>query len=210
MSGINITWYPCEGDMMQGFFDELCDMFGLEQTDFWVTYHGRKCEPRTLAYSLPHAAWLSINFRGYGSGKRAKSTTGKTIDKEDMIESIKNDLHAKMHFLSTINDQEIKTVCDHINAFTKGVDAYPKSSFTRAMSLIDTPTLEKISQALRCSGNFDYKTNVMAKTFYASDISVMTKKECAIKTVKEMGKGAFDLSVKIMIFHSSSTRLKAI
>ena len=66
MSGINIMWCPCEEDVMQGFFDELCDMFGLKYNDFWVTYPGRKCDPQTLAYPLPHGAWVSINFRAYG------------------------------------------------------------------------------------------------------------------------------------------------
>ena len=64
---------------MQGFFDELCDMFGLKYNDFWVAYHGRPCQSGTLAYSLPHAAWVSINFLGHGNGKRASSSAAKDV-----------------------------------------------------------------------------------------------------------------------------------
>ena len=78
--------------MTQGFFDELCDMFGLKNNDFWATYHGRKCEPQTLAYSLPHAAWVSINFRCHGGGGKkviktiVKSrSTEKTVDADRSV-----------------------------------------------------------------------------------------------------------------------------
>ena len=117
-----------------------------------------------------------------------------------MIESIKNDLSSKLQYLSTINDPDLVSVCEHIAAFEKGVTANPAGSLTRALSLMDTSTLERTSAAMKNSNNADYKTSVLSKVFYANDISVLTKKECAIKTVKELGKGAFDLSVKYMIF----------
>ncbi|MFM7987500.1 MAG: hypothetical protein ACKPKO_50125, partial [Candidatus Fonsibacter sp.] len=72
MSGINITWYPCEQDVVQGLFDELCDMFGLKYNDFSVTYQGRHCQLEALAYSLPHGAWVSTNCRCLGGGKRGR------------------------------------------------------------------------------------------------------------------------------------------
>ncbi|MFM7983949.1 MAG: hypothetical protein ACKPKO_31955 [Candidatus Fonsibacter sp.] len=56
MSGINIRWYPREEDVMQDFFNELCDMFGVKYNDFSVTYQGRLCRPATLAYSIHHGA----------------------------------------------------------------------------------------------------------------------------------------------------------
>ena len=71
MRGINIMWYPREEDVMQSFFDELCDLLGLKCNDFWVTYRGRPCQSETLAYSLPHGAWVSMNFLCHGGGKRA-------------------------------------------------------------------------------------------------------------------------------------------
>ena len=117
-----------------------------------------------------------------------------------MIEDIKNDLAAKLQYLSTINDRDLKSVCEHIITFEKGVTANPTGSLTRALSLVDTPTLEKTSTAMKTNNNADYKTSLLSKVFYASDILVLTKKECAIKTMKELGKGAFDLSVKYMIF----------
>ena len=114
--------------------------------------------------------------------------------------SIKNDLTAKLQYLSTFNDRDLMSVCEHIVTFEKGVTANPAGSLTQALSLLDTSTLEKTAVAIKSSNNADYKTNIVSKVFYASDNLVLTKKECAIKTVKEMGKGAFDLSVKYMIF----------
>jgi hypothetical protein len=87
MSGINITWYPREEDVMQGFFDELCDMFGLKYNDFWVTYQGRPCQPNTLAYSLPHGAWMSINFRCHGGGKKVIKTIVKSKTTENTVDA---------------------------------------------------------------------------------------------------------------------------
>ena len=67
---------------------------------------------------------------------------------------------------------------------------------THALSMLDTP---KVATSITSTHNSDYRTNLLSKVFYANDYSVMTKKECAIKVVKEMGKGALDLSVKIML-----------
>ena len=84
-----------------------------------------------------------------GGGKRAKSSAGKSIDKQEMIESIKNDLTAKLQYLSTINDRDLMSVCEHIATFEKGVTANPTGSLTQALSLLDTSTLEKISAAVK-------------------------------------------------------------
>jgi hypothetical protein len=124
MSGINITWYPREEDVMQGFFDELCDMFGLNYTDFYVTYQGRPCQPQTLAYSLPHAAWISINFRGYGSGKRAASATGKNkATKEEINDKLQNDVDVYLLQLKNCNQHPVASVVySHLQTFSQSMN----------------------------------------------------------------------------------------
>ncbi|MFM7978280.1 MAG: hypothetical protein ACKPKO_03105, partial [Candidatus Fonsibacter sp.] len=60
-----------------------------------------------------------------------------------MIESIKNDLSAKLQYLSTINDPELLSVFKNISAFENNVATNPIGSLTHALSLIDTQSLEK-------------------------------------------------------------------
>ncbi|MFM7982898.1 MAG: hypothetical protein ACKPKO_26600, partial [Candidatus Fonsibacter sp.] len=120
-----LTRIPREEDVMQDFFNDLCDMFGVKYNDFWVTYHGRKCEPQTLAYSLPHAAWMSINFRCHGGGKRAHNT--KTTGEESLPTSspfkenakdFVKDTDAKLFesVFSTATDTRAVVVDDLLNA----------------------------------------------------------------------------------------------
>ena len=191
MSGIIITWNTCAEDTFKVFRDELADMFGVDPQAFYIAHYAKYIRDEFRARDLPNGAWVSINFRLRGGGKRAKSSVGKSVDKEEMIFSIKNDLTAKLQYLSTINDRDLMSVCEHIVTFEKGVTANPAGSLTQALSLLDTSTLEKTAVAVKSSNNADYKTNILSKVFYASDNLLLTKKECAIKTVKEIGKGAF-------------------
>ena len=71
MSGIVITWNTCAEDTFKVFREEICDMFGLETIDFYLAYHSKYIKDEHYARDLPHGAWVSINFRGHGSGKRA-------------------------------------------------------------------------------------------------------------------------------------------
>ena len=70
MSGIAITWESCEEDTFKVFREEICDMFGVETNDFYLAYHSKYIKDEHYARDLPHGAWVSINFRGHGSGKR--------------------------------------------------------------------------------------------------------------------------------------------
>ena len=98
------------------------------------------------------------------NGPRARQGK-KSVDKQEMIEDIKNDLAAKLQYLSTINDRDLKSVCEHIITFEKGVTANPTGSLTHALSLLDTPTLEKTSTAMKTNNNADYKTSLLSKVF---------------------------------------------
>ena len=77
MSDIIITWNMCAEDTFKVFREELCDMFGVEPIDFYITCYAKYVKDEHSARDLPHGSWVSINFRGHGSGKRAKSSAAK-------------------------------------------------------------------------------------------------------------------------------------
>ena len=52
-------------------------MFGVEPIDFYLAYHSKYIKDEHYARDLPHGAWVSISFRGHGSGKRAASGSSK-------------------------------------------------------------------------------------------------------------------------------------
>ena len=83
MSEIIITWNTCKEDTFKVFREEICDMFGVEPNDFYITYHARYIKYENIARDLPHGAWVSINFRLHGSGKRASSSAAKENKEKD-------------------------------------------------------------------------------------------------------------------------------
>ena len=44
---------------------------------FYLAYHSKYIKDDHRARDLPHGAWVSVNFRGHGSGKRPASSAGK-------------------------------------------------------------------------------------------------------------------------------------
>jgi hypothetical protein len=188
MSGINITWYPREEDVMQGFFDELCDMFGLKYNELWVTYQGRPCQPNTLAYSLPHAAWVSINFRCHGGGKRARGAKKKDDEeektKEDVIEYIE-----KQFISQEFPMRELSKVAPIAN-IVGSIEGTLKVMLTDAnyvmvvLQSMSRDALVKIQNVLDAH-NQVMKYNTLTNLLFKNEFAELKKHEDMINLVKE-------------------------
>ena len=96
---IFITWNTCKEDTFKVCREEICDIFGVEPIDFYITYHAKYIKDEHSARDLPHGAWVSINFRGHGSGRRAKSSAAKedsNLTRVERIEMKKKELFVVM------------------------------------------------------------------------------------------------------------------
>ncbi|MFM7979783.1 MAG: hypothetical protein ACKPKO_10745, partial [Candidatus Fonsibacter sp.] len=76
MSAIIITWNTCADDTFKVFRDEICDMFGVDPLDFYIAHQIKFVRDEFRARDLPHGAWVSINFRSFGGGKRPSVGSG--------------------------------------------------------------------------------------------------------------------------------------
>ena len=154
---------------MQSFFDELCDMFGLKYNDFWVTYQGRPCQSNTLAYSLPHGAWMSINFRCHGGGKRGHPS--KKAEKEEEVAPGANPFkESEQDFVKDTDGKLFESV------FNTATDARTivVDDLLNSMSIV---TLSEMSAVLAAGG----KTNHMLKIKMAVDNMPFIKDMVTVK-----------------------------
>ncbi|MFM7978212.1 MAG: hypothetical protein ACKPKO_02760, partial [Candidatus Fonsibacter sp.] len=169
MSGINITWYPREEDVMQDFSNELCDMFGLKYNDFWVTYHGRPCRPETIAYSLPHGAWMSINFCCHSGGKRGRGTKKKDDEEEKSKDDVIDEILQGINELSTktvnlTGDSVLQNIGQHISNMVAQTSLDPRSAHTSLQSM-PRENLVKVYSALN-THNSELKLNTLKQTYF--------------------------------------------
>ena len=67
-------------------------MFGVEPRDFYITDHAKYSGDDHSARDLPHGSWVSINFRGNGSGKRVSTGASKKTDEEKTKDEIIDEL----------------------------------------------------------------------------------------------------------------------
>ena len=93
MSGIVITWNACAEDTFKVFREEICDMIAVKPNDFYLAYHSKYIKDEHSAREIPHGAWVSINFRGHGSGKRGRAPAAGA--KEDSKLSRADKIEAK-------------------------------------------------------------------------------------------------------------------
>ncbi|MFM7979005.1 MAG: hypothetical protein ACKPKO_06775, partial [Candidatus Fonsibacter sp.] len=91
----------------------------MDPLDFYITHQIKYIRDEFRARDLPHGAWVSINFRGHGSGKRAKSSTAAKDDtsltRPEMIEMKKKELFVVMLQLKELNHSGTFHIMNHIN-----------------------------------------------------------------------------------------------
>jgi hypothetical protein len=125
MSGIVITWNACAEDTFKVFREEICDMIAVKPNDFYLAYHSKYIKYDHRARDLPHGAWVSINFRGHGRGKRAKSSTAakedNSLTRAERIDMKKKELFVIMLQLKELNHSGTFHIMNHINeSLTQG------------------------------------------------------------------------------------------
>jgi hypothetical protein len=79
---------------------------------------------KNIARDLPHGAWVSINFRGHGSGKSARKPGSKedsTLTRVESVEMKKQELFVVMLQLKELNHGATLHIMNHINhSFAQG------------------------------------------------------------------------------------------
>ena len=100
-------------------------MFGVEPNDFYITYHAKYIKDDHRARDLPHGAFVSINFRLHGSGKRAATSSGayKDKDKKQGMEkkfALMQIEEGAKQFVATGVDNDVTTLAENMKKMTEG------------------------------------------------------------------------------------------
>ncbi|MFM7979405.1 MAG: hypothetical protein ACKPKO_08830, partial [Candidatus Fonsibacter sp.] len=90
INGVIITWNTCAEDTFKVFRKEIADMFGLGPQDCYIALYATYIRDDHRARDLPRDAWVSINFRCHGGGKRGatgsvKESKGKDNETEKKL-----------------------------------------------------------------------------------------------------------------------------
>ena len=117
-----------------------------------------------------------------------------------MLEALNIDIQAKLSQVGNSGDQELITAANHITVLINAVGANGAVATTQALDRLDTNALQQLYQKLKINKNGDNKITLLAKQFYATDFTVLARKDTMMKYLKEAESGAMDKSVKYMVY----------
>ena len=93
---------------------------------FYLAYHSKYIKDNRRARDLPHGAWVSVNFRGHGSGKRAASSSGAYKDKDSKTQELERKFalmqieEGAKQFVATGVDNDVNTLATKMKKMTEG------------------------------------------------------------------------------------------
>jgi hypothetical protein len=132
------------------------------------------------AGDLPHGAWVSINFRGHGGGKRAALRTEPKEDqltKEEKIKDKVADLQLTLFQLHSLNNTWANPIATHIEEAIK----QGKTVVEESLSHLPVSSLQKLVAHAAASNAEAPRIDFLAKHIFANDFDKIENMSKAIK-----------------------------
>jgi len=132
------------------------------------------------ARDLAHGAWVSINFRGRGSGKRAMSSAAKddsNLTRAERIELRKKELLVVMIQLKEMNHGATIHLMNHINQSLAQGDRVIEA----ALLHLYVAVLQQIRSQFDTTNDVIHRSQHLAKIFFEQDTANIT---CTISAMK--------------------------
>jgi hypothetical protein len=188
MSGIIITWNTCAEDTFKVFRDELADMFGVDPQAFYIAHYAKYIRDEFRARDLPNGAWVSINCRLRGGGKRARGAKKKDDQedktKEDVIEGIEKEFMSQEFPRKELSkDVPIASIIGYIEGTLKVIQTDETYMLVLFKSM-SRELLVKIQTAMD-SHNMALKYNTVTNLLFKNEFTELKKHEDMIILVKE-------------------------
>ena len=135
------------------------------------------------ARDLPHGAWVSINFRGHGSGKRGRATGAKDdkLTKAAKIDMKKQELMVVMLQLKELNHSGSFHIMNHINRSLVQGDRV----IDGALPHLPVAILQQIRSEMDGNNDVVLRCNSLAKFFFTQDMATITSTNSAMKLCEE-------------------------
>ena len=120
----------------------------MEPIDFYLAYHSKSIKDEHCARDLPHGAWVSINFRGHGSGKRASTGAAKKTEeeksKDEIIDELKHVIDNTLKNVGSPKSLEFQQALGHIKKLAVEVERNP-DSISDLLQMLDRGSLMKFN-----------------------------------------------------------------
>ena len=131
------------------------------------------------ARDLPHGAWVSINFRAHGGGKRARGAKKKDDEveqsRDDIIDDIVNEINElSLRSGSLTGDSVLLKIGQNIANIVTQASNNPRSVHAILQSM-SRESLVKICGSLDASSS-DLKLNTLKNMLFNIDLEAMRSK----------------------------------
>ena len=118
------------------------------------------------ARDLPHGSWVSINFRGHGSGNRAAASPKyDCATKEEKVKTKLEEIQLLLLQLGNLNNAAANPIAHHIEMAIK----QKKTLIEETLVLISIENLQKLQTHVSSNNNEQSRIEYLAKFIFAQD-----------------------------------------